>query len=88
MRTGKVTDRYNWKDCTVWRILRSRFYAGDTVDAQHKKHPDEERAKQHLDKKDWIIVPDTHEAIIPKEMFDPMRMRILCAYFNIEYKED
>ena len=76
MRTGKVTDRYNWKDCTVWRILRSRFYAGDTVHAQHKKHPDEERAKQHLDKKDWIIVPDTHEAIIPKEMFDEVQDRI------------
>ena len=75
-RTGQVTDRYNWKDCTVWRILRSRFYVGDTVHTQHKKHPDEERAKQHLDKEDWIIVPNTHEPIISREMFDEVQERI------------
>ncbi|MCF0185755.1 MAG: recombinase family protein, partial [Bacteroidaceae bacterium] len=31
LRTGEITDRYKWKDCTIWRILRSPYYVGDTV---------------------------------------------------------
>lgn len=76
MRTGQVTEKYQWKDCTVWRILKSRFYVGDTVHSQFKQDAQGEVPHQKINEEDWITVEETHEPIISKEMFDEVQQRI------------
>lgn len=76
MRTGQVTDKYQWKDCTVWRILQSRFYVGDTVHSQFKLEAQGKAPQQKISEEDWITVEETHEPIISKEMFDEVQQRI------------
>ena len=76
MRTGQVTDKYQWKDCTVWRILQSRFYVGDTVHSQFKLEAQGKAPQQKISEEDWITVEETHEPIISKEMFDEVQKRI------------
>ncbi|MEE1257255.1 MAG: recombinase family protein [Lachnospiraceae bacterium] len=76
MRTGQVTEKYQWKDCTVWRILQSRFYVGDTVHSQFKLEAQGKAPQQKISEEDWITVEETHEPIISKEMFDEVQQRI------------
>ena len=76
MRTGQVTEKYQWKDCTVWRILQSRFYVGDTVHSQFKLEAQDKAPQQKISEEDWITVEETHEPIISKEMFDEVQQRI------------
>lgn len=49
-----------------------------------------EETKKFLKEHNFKTVRDVirRQDEIPKEMFDPMRMRLLCDYFNIEYKEE
>ena len=56
-----------WQTFTIAKIVRSEIYTGDMVQGksvtlQHKKIK--------TDKKDWIVVKNTHEAIISKEVFE------------------
>ena len=56
-----------WQTFTIAKIVRSEIYTGDMVQGksvtiQHKQIK--------TDKKDWIIVGNTHEAIISKETFE------------------
>lgn len=63
----------HWTSSTVKRILMDEVYIGTVV--QHKKEK-----KRLLDKKpvsvpreDWIRVPDMHEPIVPKEVWDTIQ---------------
>ncbi|MDD3139935.1 MAG: recombinase family protein [Lachnospiraceae bacterium] len=75
MRTGEYTDKYAWKECTVWRILKNRFYIGDTVHSQFKLEAQEKPPAQKLSEDKWITVKDTHEPIISREMYDEVQQR-------------
>lgn len=75
MRAGEITDKYDWNDCTIWRILKSRFYVGDTVHSQFKLEALDSVPYQKIDKEHWIIVEDTHEPIISMEMFEEVQQR-------------
>lgn len=76
IKTGEITDKYDWKDCTVWRILRSQFYIGDTVHSQYQLDAMAPAPSQKLDKKDWITIPNTHEPIVSRETFNEVQARI------------
>lgn len=56
-----------WQTFTIAKIIRSEIYTGDMVQGksvtiQHKQIK--------TDKKDWIVVKNTHEAIISNETFE------------------
>ncbi len=56
-----------WQTFTIAKIVRSEIYTGDMVQGksvtiQHKQIK--------TDKKDWIVVKNTHEAIISNETFE------------------
>ncbi len=59
-----------WNTFTIIHIIENETYTGDMVQGksttiQHKQIK--------TDKKDWIIVKNTHEAIISKEMFQKVQ---------------
>ena len=72
----KLIGQGYWNIFTITKIIRSEIYTGDMVQGksltiQHKQIK--------TDKKDWIIVKNTHEAIISKEIFEKaqqIRMQI------------
>lgn len=59
-----------WQTRTVAKILSSEVYTGDMVQGKtksvdHRQYP--------VDEADWIVVINTHEAIISHEMFDTVK---------------
>jgi hypothetical protein len=66
-----------WQTRTINVILSSEVYVGDMVQGKTKIV----NGKQvHVDESDWIVVKNTHEAVVSREMFEAvkaLRARIL-----------
>jgi len=58
-----------WQDSGVRRILGNRMYVGDLVQGTMKMKSYKVQVCQRQNEKDWIIVENTHEAIISREDF-------------------
>ena len=64
----KVTSNV-WNSTSVDRILKEQTYTGDLVQGKTKKVSYKSSKLIPVPEKDWIIVPDTHEAIVDKDIF-------------------
>ncbi|MCM1212972.1 MAG: recombinase family protein [Lachnospiraceae bacterium] len=58
-----------WSNSAVLSILRSRIYIGDMVGGKEERVRICDRNCRKRDKEEWIIVQDTHEPIIEREIF-------------------
>ena len=68
--SSRLIDRDNWNISTVKKILTNRVYTGDLVQHTQTKVNYKSKKKITLDEKLWIIVENTHEALIDKETFN------------------
>lgn len=59
-----------WNISSVKKILKNRIYTGDMVQHTQTKINYKSKKKITLDKSLWVIVENTHEAIIDKTTFD------------------
>lgn len=70
-RTSEVEKRYkqnrNWTTFTVAHILDNPVYTGDMVQGKSKTI---EHKQQDAPPEEYIIVRDTHEAIVSRELFE------------------
>lgn len=66
-----------WSTTTVNRILHNEVYLGDMI--QHKVEKLNYKSKKTIQvpKEEWIIVKNTHEAIIDKETFEQVQRLLL-----------
>ncbi len=58
-----------WPDSSVKRILKNRLYTGDMVQGKTKIKSYKVQVSVNIPEEDWIIVENTHEAIIDKDTF-------------------
>lgn len=59
-----------WSDRTVRRILQNEMYIGNMVQGKNEKFSYKDQTIREKPKNEWIVVKDTHEAIIDKDDFD------------------
>lgn len=59
----------NWSYQTIHTILNNQVYVGDMVQNRANKLSYKDKKKKKLPKEQWIIVPNTHEAIISRDTF-------------------
>lgn len=59
-----------WNDVTVKRIIKNPLYSGHLVQSRTKKINYKVKKRMYLPPCDWIIVKNTHEAIISEEIFE------------------
>ena len=64
---GNVDDGEYWHERKVRSILHDRVYVGDMVQGKTRKV---NHKQIDVNPDEWVCVPDTHEAIISREMFD------------------
>lgn len=62
-----------WTIASIRAILTNQTYTGDLVQGRHKKASYKSKKIVTLPKDKWIIVPNTHEPIIPREMFEQVQ---------------
>ena len=59
-----------WPDSSVRRILRNPLYTGTMVQGKNRTKSYKLHISEAVPKEEWIAVEQTHEAIIPQELFD------------------
>ena len=64
-----VKDPCGWGSSVVVNILKKREYLGHTVSFKTRKHFKDKKS-HYVDPSEWTIFKNTHEAIIPQELFD------------------
>ena len=65
----KVKDPCGWCSSVVVHILKKREYLGHTVNFKTRKNFRDKKS-HYVDESEWTIFENTHEAIIPQELFD------------------
>lgn len=65
----KLKAQAKWSPIAVERILKNEIYTGVMVQGKEKTLNYKVKKRIKVDKKEWIRVEDTHEAIITKEVF-------------------
>jgi len=58
-----------WNDCAIGKILADERYTGKMICGKQIRKSVGSSKIRFLDKDEWIVVPDTHEAIISPELF-------------------
>lgn len=66
-----------WPDSSVRRILKNRIYTGDMVQNKAKIKSYKVQVCAPVPEDKWIVVPNTHEAIIPREEFDAVQRLLM-----------
>ena len=66
---GKSNDGL-WPDSSVRRILKNEMYIGNMVQGKNTTISYKIKQCRAIPKEDWIIVENTHEAIVSKEIFE------------------
>lgn len=62
-----------WKTQMIWQILEKEEYIGSTINLKTAKISYKQRNCRMRPREDWLIFPDSHEAIISKEDFEIAR---------------
>ena len=73
-----------WKIATVKRILECEVYLGHMVQGRKRESLFQGQKQAYLPKEEWIIVRDTHEAIVDQQTFDEVQQ--LNEQKNREYR--
>ena len=58
-----------WSSGTIYQMLHNQTYAGDLVQGRHKRVSYKSKRTVWLPKSQWIVVENTHEAIIDKDTY-------------------
>ena len=61
---------YAWFPITVANILRNRLYVGDSVGQKGSTKSFKSKKRILVPEEDWIIVKNTHEALVDRETFE------------------
>ncbi len=68
--SSRLIDATKWNISTVRKILDNRIYTGDMIQHTQAKVNYKSKKKVTLDKRLWLVVEDTHEALVDKETFE------------------
>ena len=69
----KTLSELLWSSGTIYQMLHNQTYTGDLVQGRHKKVSYKSKRTVWLPKSQWIVVENTHEAIIDKDTYDTVQ---------------
>ena len=65
-----------WSDTTIASILRNEYYIGNTVQGKFRNVSYKDQRSKHTSKDEWIIVENTHDPIIEKDLWYSVQNRL------------
>jgi len=66
-----------WPDSSVKRVLKNRLYVGDMVQNKNRTKSYKVQVSVAVPEENWVIVPNTHEAIIDREKFETVQQLLM-----------
>lgn len=79
----KADKARDWYHLHIKKILTNRHYAGNSVHATREggfNNPDKDR---RVSEEHWIIIPDTHEPLVSRELFEEVQKKIKMRVQNL-----
>lgn len=73
-----VGDRNYWHNTTILTILRDERYTGKMINGKYRNQSVGCKHGKRVPKREWIIVPDTHDAIVSEELFASVQNRFFA----------
>lgn len=77
-----------WQTMAVLKILKDETYTGKTINHKREKPDVNSMSTVAVPREQWIVVPDTHEAIISEELYMEAQKVIRKISKRKEYKVD
>lgn len=80
---GKAQKARDWYHLHIKTILTNRHYVGDSVHATREggfNNPDKDR---RVSEENWLIIPDTHEPVVSREVFEEVQKKIKMRVKNL-----
>ncbi len=70
--------KYNemWTISSVKKILKNQMYVGDMVQSTQTKVSYKSKKKKALPKSNWDVVPNTHEALVDRYIFESVQNNV------------
>ena len=72
-KTQLASDNPMWRSKSIGDILENRLYTGDMVQGRRRVKSYKVHEIENVPEEDWVIVENTHEAIIKKEVFEKVQ---------------
>lgn len=86
-RENPLSEQKNvWGSATVTQLLRNQAYIGNMVQGKREVVSFKTKKVRTIDPEDWIIVENTHEPIISRELWDRTQARLNANYRVYETK--
>ncbi len=76
--TFKQKDKSRWTAVAVFRILKNPVYTGTLVQGKRSTPNYKVRKLVDVPKEEWVSVPNSHEAIISREIFESVEKLLLA----------
>jgi DNA invertase Pin-like site-specific DNA recombinase len=77
-----------WGSATVLQLLKNQAYIGNMVQGKREVISFKTKKRRTVPPEDWIIVENTHEPIIQRELWDRVQERIKANYRVRETKKE
>ena len=85
---SRLKEKDIWTIHSVIKILSNRMYTGDMVQHKQTKVNYKSKKKIALDEKLWLIVENTHEPLVDKEIFNTIHNKKTLNNRSIKIKTD
>jgi len=64
-----------WLSSTIYQMLRNQVYIGNMAQGKRVNISFKTKQRRVVPMEDWVIIPDTHEPLIDKEVWDAVQKR-------------
>ncbi len=87
-RDGEFERRHFWTRTYVQFMLKNEIYVGSMVQGRQYTPSYRSKKREPIPKEDWIVVPDMHEPIVSRELFDEAQKRMGARKKTIKAKDE
>ena len=87
-RDGEFERRHFWTRTYVQFMLKNEIYVGSMVQGRQYTPSYRSKKREPIPKEDWIVVPNMHEPIVSRELFDEAQKRMGARKKTIKAKDE
>ena len=87
-RDGEFERRHFWTRTYVQFMLKNEIYVGSMVQGREYTPSYRSKKREPIPKEDWIVVPNMHEPIVSRELFDEAQKRMGARKKTIQAKDE
>ena len=87
-RDGEFERRHFWTRTYVQFMLKNEIYVGSMVQGREYTPSYRSKKREPIPKEEWIVVPNMHEPIVTRELFDEAQKRMGTRKKTIKAKDE